>query len=53
MRDDRVLDVASGTLGDPVDVRVRCGAIETIPLSGSLRATSAPVIQGEGATLLP
>lgn len=53
MRDDRVLDVASGTLGDPVDVRVRCGAIETIPPSGSLRATSAPVIQGEGATLLP
>lgn len=53
MRDVRVLDVASGTLGDPVDVRVRGGVIETISPAGSLRAISAPVIQGEGATLLP
>ena len=53
IRDVRVLDVASGTIGEPVDVRVRGGLIETIRPVGSLRATEAPVLEGEGATLLP
>jgi imidazolonepropionase-like amidohydrolase len=54
-REVRVLDSRAGTLGDPAQVVVRDGVIESIaPAAESLAAAEgAQVIAGEGRTLIP
>ncbi|MEU4191651.1 amidohydrolase family protein [Kribbella sp. NPDC026611] len=51
-RQVRVLDVRAGRLGDPVDVVVRDGTIDTISPTAEIPA-GAQVVPGEGRTLMP
>lgn len=53
IRDVRVFDTASATLGAPADVYVNRGRIAAIYPAGSPAQQAATVIEGEGRALLP